>query len=47
MALLFLYYFCSIIFRNEAKDPDMILININTGPHPPGFDELQPDMAIG
>lgn len=25
----------------------MILININTGPHPPGLDELQPDTAIG
>lgn len=25
----------------------MILININTGPHPPGLDELQPDRAIG
>uniref|UniRef100_A0A2S2Q8B7 Transmembrane protein n=1 Tax=Sipha flava TaxID=143950 RepID=A0A2S2Q8B7_9HEMI len=33
--------------QNEAKDPDMILININTGPHPPGLDELQPDTAIG
>lgn len=34
-------------FRNEAKDPDMILININTGPHPPGLDEIQPDTVIG
>lgn len=25
----------------------MILINIDTGPHPPGLDELQPDTAIG
>lgn len=35
------------IFRNEAKDPDMILININTGPHPPGPYEIRSDSTIG
>lgn len=44
---MYIKIFDHYVFRDEAKDPDMILININTGPHPPGLDELQPDTTIG